>query len=198
MTRRYKMNLKSTIEVCVLAWLLSGGFLMAKQVSPNWVPIKDETIGLQADFPHQPLEMTFDIPFQNTPPLGQIRFYSTPIPTGTLVLSIFTSPAITSRWLQKEKIYHFFEKILVPHLFFDPQIFYHEQTFTHQLTKHQGEKAAFFQISYEDHGTTRKLEGIAKIHKNVFYTYFYLAPSEGFDSEIAKRFFDSVHLTEKQ
>lgn len=187
------MDLKLNVALCGVICLLYGG-IMAEQSSQNWITIKDEETGLQADFPRRPLEMAFEVPFQNTPPLGQIRFYSIPVETGTLILTIFNSPKVNSDWLKKEEFYHFLENLLVPHLFFEPAVFHNQQVFAHELKKDEGEKVVSFHISYEDHLITKRMEGLAKVKKHTLYTYFYLASEETFDPELAHRFLHSVYL----
>ncbi len=187
------MRINLSIGIWGLTLLLCGG-LMAEQLPKNWVTIKDEESGLQADFPHQPIEMTFEVPFQNTPPKGQMHLYSVPIPTGVLVLSTFTSPTVNANWLQKEQLFHFFEKVLVPYVFFNPSVFQDHQVFNYQSKKIKGDKAASFQISYHDHGVIKKLEGIAISKKDKLYTYFYLASEKDFDTKVFQRFIDSIYL----
>jgi hypothetical protein len=184
-----KLNVK--IVIVGLALFLYGG-LMGEQTTQHWITIKDEKTGLQADFPRQPLEMTFEVPFQNTPPTGQIHFYSVPTQTEILVACTFTSPLVHSDWLQKEKFYQFLETILVPHFFFNPAVFQDQQVFTYEPTKIAGEKAASFQISYHDHDVVKKLNGIAMVKENTLHLYFYLASEQTFDQEMLKRFLHSV------
>lgn len=176
-----------------LSLILCGG-LMAEQVSQHWVTIKDKERGLQADFPHPPLEMTFEIPFQNTPPKGHIHLYSVPTQTGIFVASTFSSPEVSADHLQKEQFSEFFESLLVPYFFFNPAVFQDHQTFNHQFLGDQ-EDAISFQISYHDHGIVKNLEGRAIVKDNILYTYFYLASEKVFDPDLFKRFIDSVQVT---
>lgn len=176
-----------------LALFLCGG-LMAEQLPQKWVTIKNKVNGVQADFPQRPLEMTFEIPFQNTPPKGELHLYSVPMPTGVVVLSTFTSASVNEHWLQKEQIHQFFETILVPHFFFNPAVFQDHQVFHLQPSKIKGKKGASFQISYRDHGIAKKLEGQAIVKDNQLFVYFYLASDEAFDQNILQRFLKSVEL----
>ena len=185
------MKMNANIGIGFLTFLLCE-VLMAEPLPQNWVTIRDEQTGIQVDFPHSPLEMTFEIPFQNTPLTGQIHLYSFPTQTGILVLSIYTSQQLNDNWLKKENFYQFFETILVPHLFFNPAIFYDHQTFTYEPKQINGEKAASFQISHRDQEDVKKLEGIAMIRENTLYTYFYLTSEKSFDQELFKRFLNSV------
>lgn len=99
-----------------------GIIIMEQQTGPSlpiqWLTIKDEATGIRANFPGRPLEMTFDLPFQNTPAKGKIHLYSVPSQKGLLVLSTFSSSEINSGWLQKEQFHAFFEKTLIPYFFF--------------------------------------------------------------------------------
>lgn len=168
---------------------------MAEQLQKNWVTITDQETGLQIDFPHTPLEMTFEIPFQNTPPTGKIHLYSAPITTGIFVLSIFIPSKVTNmEWLQKEHFYEFFKTYLVPHLFFNPAIFYDQQVFNYQPKQIHGEKKASFEISYLDHAIVKKIKGIAMIKNYVLYICFYLTSEKDFNQKMLEHFLKSIHF----
>ncbi len=191
------MKLGFNLFIWGLIIFLRGG-LMAEQLHhplpPLWVTIKDDETGLQIDFPHRPLEMTFDVPFQNSPPQGHIHFYSLPIQKGVLGLSIFRSVTIQSNGLHKEQLYQFFETLLVPHFFYNPEIFRHLQVFNFHPTEFHGEDSASFQFSFQDHGVVKKLEGIALVKNQTLYVCFYLASEKDFDSETLKHFLSSLQL----
>jgi hypothetical protein len=165
---------------------------MADEVSQHWVTVKDQETGLQADFPRHPLEMTFEVPFQNTPPTGHIHLYSVPTKTGILVASTFNSPNVNSDWLQKEKFYQFFEAILVPHFFYNPAVFQDQQQFTYEFKQMGGKKAASFHISFHDHGIVKKLEGVAMVKEHTLNAYFYIASEQAFDHEMFDHFLSSI------
>lgn len=173
-----------------LALVLSGG-LMAEQLSQKWMTIKDEETGLNADFPRQPLELTFEIPFENTPPMGKVHLYSVPTQTGILVASAFSSPLVNSEWLQKDRLYQFFETILVPHFFFNPAVFQDKQIYTYHPTQIEGKEAASFELTYFDRDL-KKLEGIARVKESTLYIYFYLASETSFDQKMFEQFLQSV------
>lgn len=189
------MRASLSFFMCGIAIFLRGG-LMAEQLysqPQQWTTIKDET-GLQIDFPHHPLKLSFDVPFQNHPPQGQIDIYSLPIQKGLLGLSTFHSATIHTDWLQKERLYQFFETLLVPHFFYNPEIFQNQQVFNFQLSEFHGEESAVFQFSFQDHGLVKRLEGIALIKNQTLYVCFYLASANNFDPETLKRFLSSLQL----
>lgn len=172
-----------------LALLIIGGFMAAE--AHEWVTIHNDEKGIRADFPHLPLEMTIELPFQNTPPVGDLHFYSAPTQMGLFVLSIWSSPLVDHNWLKKEKFHLFFETILSPHLFYDPNVFRQHQTFEYAI---QAENAASFRFTYEDHESLKRLEGINIVKGTILYTYFYLAAEDLFDFQLFHRFVDSVHI----
>lgn len=183
---------KLSLRLLGMTLLFSGG-VMAQQKTPspeNWTLIKDSETGLEAYFPHFPLEMTFEIPFQNTPPTGYIHLYSVPTQTGVFVLSIFKSSDSNLR-LQKEIFKDFFEHQLVPRLFYYPHVFQEQQVFSYNP---QGEKEAFFTFEYQDHGVEKRLEGKTILSDQTLYTYFYLSTKEDFNKEELQYFLNSVHL----
>lgn len=179
--------------------LLLGGGLMAeknnKEESPKWVTLKDEETGFEVDFPRRPLDMEFDIPFQNTPPQGKIHLYSVPTQAGVLVFSTLSSDDIQEGWLQEKHLKAFFDKILVPHLFYNPKVFHDHQAFKYTPHEMDGASAAAFEITYRDHGTLKRVEGVSVVREGMLYTYFYLASDEHFDREILKHFVESFHFS---
>lgn len=161
--------------------------------SQDWVTIKDEESDLEVSFPNQPLDITFDVPFQNTPPQGQLKLYSTATQTGVFILSVFRSPEVNASWLEHDPLKEFFEKILVPHLFYDPSVFRNEQTFDVQLKREGDPSSVSFQIHYLDRGMVKRVEGEGKIKNNALCLYFHLASEDVFDSALLHQFVESVH-----
>ena len=162
----------------------------------EWISVKDEKTGLRIDFPHEPLNMTFDVPFQNTPPKGVVRLYSVPTQSGLLVLSIFQSSIKAKELLKKEQFMNFFSKILVPHFFYYPHVFQEQQIFEYQNMKIKELSGGIFQISYLDHEVEKKIEGCCAVDGGIFYIYFYLSSADDFDIEILKRFVNSIEFPE--
>lgn len=170
--------------------------LMAEQSTPSshWVTMYDEETGLRADFPHDPVEMNIELPFQNTPPTGQLRLYSAPTSNGLLALSTFFSPTFNAEGLQKEHLQKFFETVLVPHFFFNPAIFQHHQTYRFRTREIEGEEVASFQFSFKDHKVLKRLEGMARIQDQTLYVAFYMASDSDFDQEVYTHFLKSVQF----
>lgn len=169
--------------------------IMAEQTPPNWVAIHDEENGLRAEFPHNPVEMNIEFPFQNTPPKGQLRFFSSPTPKGLLALTTFNSSTFNDIELGEAHLKEFFETVLVPHLFFNPAVFNHHQTYHFQ--KNDEQEKASFQFSFQDKRTIKRLEGIAVIHEQTLYVAFYMASENDFDQDVYHRFLDSIQFPEK-
>lgn len=176
--------------------------LMAEQSKvpsfPNWVTMQDEATGLKADFPQKPVEMNIEFPFQNTPPTGQLRLYSTPTSKGLLAMSTFFSPTFNVEKLEKEKLKVFFETVLVPHFFFSPAIFQDHQTYHFHLKKIARQETASFQFSFKDQKILKKLEGIAFIQDKILYIAFYMASDHDFDSDILSKFLSSIQFPKEK
>lgn len=166
--------------------------------SSNWVTVQDEENGLQADFPQYPVEMNIELPFQNTPPTGQLRLYSTPISKGLLAMSTFFSPTFSAEGLEKKQLQKFFQTILVPHFFFNPAVFHHHQTYHFHTKEIAGKEAASFQFSFKDNKILKKLEGIAFIQDQTFYVAFYMASDSEFDQEILSKFLSSIRFLKER
>lgn len=190
------MKMKVSIKVLGIALILTGG-LMAERInklpSHPWVKVVDKQAELEIEFPRQPLETNFELPFQNTPSIGNIHLYSVPTNTGIFVLSTLTSSSITLASFQKEELEQVFKTILVPHLFYNPNTFYNEQVFTYTPQTINGKSVAFIEVSYRDHDITKKLKGIAQVKGHTLCTYFYLASEQDFDEELLEHFLFSAH-----
>lgn len=181
-----------------LSFFFNRGLMAEDSHQPipsNWIVIQDEESGLRAEFPHNPVEMNMEFPFQNTPPKGQLRFFSSPTSKGLLALATFHSSTFNEEEIGKEQLKGFFETVLVPHLFFKPVVFTHDQTYDFQHTEEQRE--AFFQFSFLDKGILKRLEGIATIDEHTLYIAFYLASESDFDQEVYQRFLNSIQFPNK-
>ena len=172
--------------------LFLGGHLMAEQFSHPWITVKGK--GFQADFPHPPIEMTFDVPFQNTPRSGELKIYCVSTASGIFVLSHLTSAQIHPHWLKKEHLHQFFETTLIPYFFFNPSIFKDNQVFHYQPIQIQEKNGAAFQISYRDHDVLKRLEGQAIVKKDQLYVYFYLTSDSSFDPKILTHFLNGLQF----
>lgn len=192
------MKISLNILILGLTLFLNRGLMATEQPHPlhsqQWITVKNGETGLLVDFPHEPLETTFEMPFQNTPPKGQIHIYSVPTPKGLLALSTFHSSTHHADKLSKQQLLQFFETVLVPHFFFNPSIFQDHQTFNFESIELEGKEAASFQFSFRDHGVVKKLEGIAVINAQMLYIPFYLASEKDFDQKVFTRFLNSVQI----
>lgn len=194
--------MKTTIHIVLLrllgALLFFTDGLMADPVASKdpsqWVTIQDQESGLVADFPHFPLEMEWDIPFQNTPPSGHVHLYSMPTQTGVLILSTLHSLEVTPEWIHEKKFKDFLDTILIPHLFYQPKTFYQQQVFHYTPESFDEAKGASFQISYQDHDVIKQMEGRALVKDRTLCLFFYLGSKKTFDQELYKRFLNSVHF----
>lgn len=190
------MKIRIDILILGLSLFFNRG-LMAEQSTPSssdWVTMQDRETGLRADFPHHPVEMNIEFPFQNTPPTGQLRLYSTPISKGLLALSTFLSPTFNVDGLQKEQLHQFFETVLVPHFFFSPSVFQDHQTYNFHIKKIEGQEVASFKFSFKEQRILKKLEGMARIQDQTLYVAFYMASDSDFDQEIYTQFLQSVQF----
>lgn len=184
------MNLGFFLSCLLLLAFRIEGEVMKNPVFEDWVTIKDESTGVEAEFPHVPLEMDVDTPFQNSSLEGHIHLYSLPMQKGLLVLCNFQS-FIHLENISKEGVKRFFEDILIPHFFFDPAVFLEEQTFDFD----GNEKQASFIFSFKDHQEIKKLEGKIFKKDNLLYIPFYLSSEKDFDSKLLRRFLNSIHLS---
>lgn len=185
---------RGLIYGCLAVLFLMGGLMAESHTTEKWMTIEDREAGLRADFPQRPLDIIFDIPFQNTPATGHLHVYSVPTKTGVLILSTLTSPSVTTKMLEKEQLKQYFETVLVPHLFYSPKIFQDRQTFKYTSKEVEGHPAASFLFTYQDHDQQKRLEGFAFVKEHNLYTYFYLASEQNFDQNLLNRFVSSIHL----
>ena len=165
---------------------------MAETLSQHWVLIQDEKTGLNAFFPTTPFQLTFDLPFQNTPAAGQLYLYSTSTASGLLVAGIVKSEQVEEELLKKEELRSFFENTVVPHVFFQPSVFKNQQRFEHTLKEEQGRKTATYRIFYRDGDQEKHVEGIAFIKNGALHFYLYLASEENFQQAELKQFLKGI------
>lgn len=192
MKKKFVVNLS-----LFLGFTLTGGLMADKPLNEtafHWKTFHDKKSGVEIAFPHSPLEMSFEVPYQNTPPRGVFHFYSEPTPAGLFALSIFHSEDVTAEWLNQEKITHFFRKILVPHVFYHPKVFENQQHFDYELIQDGNEQKAIFTISFLDHEVEKKLKGIAIIRNQFLYIPFYLASAKEFDPNLFDHFIRSLSI----
>ncbi len=185
---------RGLIYGCLAVLFSIGGLMAEPHLTKKWMTIEDRETGLRADFPQRPLDITFDIPFQNTPATGHLHVYSVPTKTGVLILSTMTSPSVSVDMLEKSHLKQYFESVLVPHLFYSPKVFQKHQSFKYAPKEVEGQPAASFQFTYQDHDQQKHLEGFAFVKEHHLYTYFYLASEQHFDQNLLQRFVSSIHL----
>ncbi|MDP1879377.1 MAG: hypothetical protein Q8K60_00390 [Parachlamydiaceae bacterium] len=181
----------------ILGLALTGGLMADKPLHETpfqWKTFQDKKSGIEISFPHTPLEMSFEVPFQNSPPRGIFHFYSEPTPAGLFALSIFHSEDVSDKWLNQSEIIHFFKKILVPHVFYHPKVFENQQHFDYQLVQDEEEQKAIFTISFIDHEVEKKLKGIAIVRNQFLYIPFYLASAAEFDPTLFDHFIQSLSI----
>lgn len=168
----------------------------AKSLS-DWIKIHDAKAGLEAAFPGNPIEMSFDLPFQNTPSKGNLHLYSVPLETGVIILSILKTPDISDKILTEEPFKECVDAYLVKYLFQEPHVFHQKQTFKSKKEQYEGLPLMSFQFSYWDGHHTQWMKGAAFVKDGVLYKLIYLAPKEGYDNKLLEHFVGSFHLKSK-
>ncbi len=125
--------------------------------------------------PAQAVELTFDLPFKNHPPLGELHVYSAPLPNGVFILSSLQLPSIREDVLKSEEAFiRNFSSYLVSHLFYDPAVFQEAREVELISTSVNGQPGVHFHISYMDKGTPKVIKGIAVYSNNALFHLFYI------------------------
>lgn len=109
-------------------------------------------------------------------------------------MSTYHSSTLHDGQLAKEQLLQFFETVLVPHFFFNPAVFQDRQVYHFTPTQYEGLEAVSFNFSFVDHGTVKRLEGVALIKNQTLYIPFYLASEGDFDRKILSKFLKSFRL----
>ena len=159
----------------------------------SWISFHDSHHHLKADFPHQPIAMNFDLPFQNTPPTGSLDVFSCPTRSGVYMLAIFKSSEIPNEFISttfKKQ----FEQYLISHLFFNPKIFVQNQQFKSTPITRNGLNGHSFEFSYEDEGHVKHLEGMVFLKDHTQYCLFGLAAKDHFNHHELEHFLDSFKM----
>lgn len=193
---RATMQLRKLIELMAGISIPFGGLMAQHQdnnpLSHEWFVIQDETSGLETAFPQHPLDITYDIPFNDPAKPGKLHLYSSPVPHGVLVSGILDAPSVTQEWLEKKNFKNFFETVVIPRLLYYPKVFREDQHFDMEKET----DALHFQATYLDHDTIKKMMGIAKIKNHQLIFAFYLATADMFESDVFEHFIQSVHVSE--
>lgn len=162
---------------------------------PKWVNIKDSDNQMRVSFPRKPHELSFDLPFQNTPATGNLHIYSLPVEKGLLALSVLESPVLNEEVLQEEIFKQHFYSFVVNYLFHEPHRFKKNQSFKGTRDEFQGIPILSFQFTYQtEDKETQMVKGAALLKNQTLYNLFYLAPKEGYDDELLKEFVGSFQL----
>jgi hypothetical protein len=183
--------------VGLILWLgINLGDLVAQNVSNpldhEWVKMHDQATGLETAFPQNPIDITYDLPFDTPPPAGRLHLYSAPVPHGVLVAGALVSDFVTAELIKEKAFKKFFESVIIPRLLYYPHVFRQEQHFQTQ----QDKDSLSFQVTYLDHQTRKQMEGKAFVNNQKIFFAFYLATEESFDNQLFKKFIQSVHISD--
>ena len=188
------MKIRRFIRLILCLGINLGG-LMAQNVndplSHQWVKMHDKTTGLTASFPQNPIDITYDLPFENPPPAGKLHLYSAPVSHGVLVSGVLVSDFVTNELIKEKAFKRFFESIVIPRLLYYPRVFRQEQNFQVQ----EEADHLTFQVTYLDHQTRKKMEGKAFVKNQMIYFAFYLATQTDFESDLYENFIQSVQVS---
>lgn len=125
--------------------------------------------------PSQAVELSFDLPFKNHPPQGELHVYSAPLPNGVFILSSLQLPSIREDVLRTEEAFiHNFSSFLVSHLFYDPSIFQKGREVELIPTSVNGQPGLHFHITYIDNGNQKVINGVAVYSKKTLFHLFYI------------------------
>lgn len=164
--------------------ILLLGVSMGEAAEKPWVSIQDSKDRMKATFPHAPIEMSFDIPFQNTPSQGRLHVFSCATQTGVFLLCALSIPNIDKKIVEKDDFKKTFETYLVPRLFYYPQLFKKQQTYSAS----KREEGLTFRFSYQDKTDKRILQGQAAVKGNILYTLIYIATEAHFNEHEWEKF----------
>lgn len=132
--------------------------------------------------PAQAVELTFDLPFRNHPPQGELHVYSAPLDNGVFILSSLHLPSIKENILSDEKLFiQNFTAYLVSHLFYDPAVFKQNQIVQLTPMSISGQPAVNFHVIYQDKGISKVVHGAAVYKDNTLYHLFYMTTEANAD-----------------
>jgi hypothetical protein len=141
--------------------------------------------------PAQAVELTFDLPFRNHPPQGELHVYSAPLEKGVFILSSLQLPTIKEEILSNEKSFiQNFATYLASHLFYDPSVFKQNQMVNLTPMSISGQPAVNFHISYQDKGNSKVINGIAVYKDHTLYHLFYITSES--DTEKMKGYYEKA------
>jgi hypothetical protein len=135
--------------------------------------------------PSPPMELNFDVPFRNHPAKGTLKVYSSTLPKSVFVLSSLHTNEMTGEILKDQEAFKkSFERLLVGHLFYHPEVFQQHQKFHFTPDVLQGHPCLNFQFSYLDKDIPKVINGVAVVMNDTLYHLFYMASAAHIDDEI--------------
>jgi hypothetical protein len=160
----------------------------------SWIEVVDSTDGMKASFPHKPIQMNFDIPFQKKASKDHLHIFTSSTKTGVFLLSTLKASFVSDQLLDEKNFKKTFETYFVSPLFYSPQYFQRNQTFSTSYSKFKGKKSLFFQFTYQDKHTVRVLKGFATVKEYTLYTLFYSSSQNQFKDTDFQYFINSFDL----
>ena len=190
-------QLKSSPVICflslVLVAIVYGGIMSAAE----WVVVQNKEGQIEISFPQPPAEMSFDLPFLNSPRLGNVHVYCTEFEKNSFILCSLKEEKSAQDFLNPAVFKQIFENKLAPHIFYDPTVLKESTAFDTKPTKIHGVPALLFEMHYVDAGTGRRLRGIALVKNEQLHTLFSVAEEVHFDEKLYDRFFNSLSIEEE-
>lgn len=160
--------------------------------SSGWIAFADEQFGLRAELPTRPLCMQFEVPFNNDTTIGRLHLFSAPFSEGVAVIAVLDSPHQQSLVESEINFLSFFEKVLVPALFYDAHLLSRESAPSYSFKADGGTRTATFSCSYQRQGVEQLLQGRLSQGEKRLVCALVLLPKQKVTPSTCEKFLNSV------
>ncbi|MBA3722730.1 MAG: hypothetical protein H0W88_10065 [Parachlamydiaceae bacterium] len=188
------MQVSFVKRILVFIAVYTGGILMNVSAQSNdhpWITTEDPYEHFHVSFPHHPTHMAFDIPLENTEQLGKLNVYSAPFGNQLLMFCSLYSPTFKGPEATVKQFQEIFYTFIIKRMFYQPKVFKKEAIYSQKNIQFQGMPGIRFELQYNEHGTEKKLSGLATFKDSKIHILFYLAPKGNFDEIILENFIGS-------
>ncbi len=153
----------------------------------SWVTIQDESNQWQIAFPHQPVQMQFELSETKT-----LKVYENPFQEGVLLLIDVSDPSMNEDVLEPQTFERLFYSDFIQRIFYEPKLFKAHHHYEHQFTTIQGHSALQFSFTYQEREKNRLIAGFALVKGHHLYIPLYLANKNQFDPSLLQYFIQSL------
>lgn len=162
----------------------------------NWVIFKEPLEHFHAAFPHQPVQMEFDLTKEDAL-TGSLHVYTASLPQGTLMVTTLSSPSLAKlgkQDLTEETFKNIFYSCLIRRIFYEPHLFKQSSHFLTKQIDFERQPALQFSITYSSPRDEQVLSGFTVLKNQKLYSVFYITSKQNKSTDEFNYFIHSFHI----